>query len=281
MWLPIAWIRCVLPRPDAAVDEQRVVRRRVVGDLQARGAGELVRLAGDERREGERRVEARRLGAARRQRRRRAPCRDGGLGGAGTDAASARASAGSARAWIGGARLRRPSAIANSIGDRVARRPPQRARRCGAPKRSFTHCSTKRFGASSRQPVAVAARRRAAGSRCRTAAGVSSRSERVEAAVQASGSSATCDAWIQGLVVARLAGVGQRAGRTASAAGELVDARSARRRYAHCSRAAGAVIHSRCAAAAHGAGEVAHGAAVARVTARIAPRLRAAAAAPH
>ena len=37
-----------LAEPDAAVDEQRVVGGRVLGDLHAGGARELVRLAGDE-----------------------------------------------------------------------------------------------------------------------------------------------------------------------------------------------------------------------------------------
>ena len=58
IWLPIAWIRCVLPRPDAAVDEQRVVgSARVLGDLHRRGARELVGLAGHERVERESRIE--------------------------------------------------------------------------------------------------------------------------------------------------------------------------------------------------------------------------------
>jgi hypothetical protein len=54
-----------LAEADAAVDEQRIVGRRVVGDLQPRGAGELVGLAGDERREREVRVEAGRVDAPR------------------------------------------------------------------------------------------------------------------------------------------------------------------------------------------------------------------------
>ena len=54
-----------LAEPDAAVDEQRVVRRRMVGDLHSGRARELVGLAGDERGERERRVEAGRLVRAR------------------------------------------------------------------------------------------------------------------------------------------------------------------------------------------------------------------------
>ena len=55
-----------LAEAHAAVDEERVVRRRMVGDLQAGGAGELVRLAGHERAERERAVQAAGLDAARR-----------------------------------------------------------------------------------------------------------------------------------------------------------------------------------------------------------------------
>ena len=50
-----------LAEAHAAVDEQRVVRRRMLGDLHAGGARELVGLAGDEGAERERRIEAARL----------------------------------------------------------------------------------------------------------------------------------------------------------------------------------------------------------------------------
>jgi hypothetical protein len=50
-----------LAQTDTAIDEERVVRRGVLGHLQSRPPGELVRLARDERREGEAGVEARLL----------------------------------------------------------------------------------------------------------------------------------------------------------------------------------------------------------------------------
>ena len=62
-----------LAEPDAAVDEERVVGSRVLGDLQPGRAGKLVRLAGDERRERKARVEARLLVPAGKRRRRRHP----------------------------------------------------------------------------------------------------------------------------------------------------------------------------------------------------------------
>jgi hypothetical protein len=55
-----------LPEPDAAINEQGVVRSRIVGDLHARRARELVGLAGDESGEGERRIDAGLLAASRR-----------------------------------------------------------------------------------------------------------------------------------------------------------------------------------------------------------------------
>src|SRR6185312_5314649 len=57
-----------LAEPDAAVDEQRVVRGRIVGDLHARGACQLVGLARDESRERERGIDAGLLAAAGRRR---------------------------------------------------------------------------------------------------------------------------------------------------------------------------------------------------------------------
>ena len=47
-----------LAQPHAAVDEQRVVGGRMVGDLHAGGAGELVGLAGNEGCEAETGIEA-------------------------------------------------------------------------------------------------------------------------------------------------------------------------------------------------------------------------------
>ena len=54
-----------LAQPHASIDEERVVRRRVLGDLDARGTSELIGLAGHERVERERAVEARGLDPAR------------------------------------------------------------------------------------------------------------------------------------------------------------------------------------------------------------------------
>ena len=57
-WLPMACIRWVLPRPDAAVQEERVVGvARALRDRQARRVGEAVGRADDEVREGVARVE--------------------------------------------------------------------------------------------------------------------------------------------------------------------------------------------------------------------------------
>ncbi len=57
-----------LAEAHAAIDEERVVRRRVLGNLQSGGAGQLVCLAGDERRERESRIEACLLVAPRQRR---------------------------------------------------------------------------------------------------------------------------------------------------------------------------------------------------------------------
>ena len=48
-----------LAQPNAAINEQRVVRRRMFGDLQARRASELIGLAGDESGKGKSGIEAR------------------------------------------------------------------------------------------------------------------------------------------------------------------------------------------------------------------------------
>ena len=66
-YCPTACMRCVLPEPHAAVDEQRVVRtRRRLGDRAARGVRELIRGADDERVEGVAGVQPGRPGPGRR-----------------------------------------------------------------------------------------------------------------------------------------------------------------------------------------------------------------------
>ena len=135
-----------LAEADAAVDEQRVVGGRMVGDLHAGGAGELVGLAGDEGRERERRVEARLVVPAQRHRRR------GHVDGASAGGAGA--------ALAGGASRRAPSASAS--GARAAASATASVTGPARPsasvassqmrpaKRSLTHCSTKRLGATTR-----------------------------------------------------------------------------------------------------------------------------------
>ena len=136
-----------LAQPHAAVDEQRVVGRRMLGDLQRGGAGELVRLAGDEAVERQRRVEARCLRSLR------------GTDGRCRHTTTAAAAATDSRAvGSGGRRVSPGGAMTNS----TPRSLPVASRSIVeilGPKRSFTHCRTKRFGATSRTPSAVGSQR--------------------------------------------------------------------------------------------------------------------------
>ena len=179
-----------LAQAHAAVDEQRVVRRRVLGDLEAGGARELVRLAGHERLERERAVEARRLDAARRW---PTAARAGSAGaarrGAGAPLTRRQPAPASGRRRRRHRRRRSPTAALRRARTRspAARRPASRASAAmRLPKRSLTHWSTKRLGARSLRlpsPGSTASGRIQVANCC----GVSSRSKADRHAVHAAG----------------------------------------------------------------------------------------------
>ena len=143
-----------LAQSDAAVHEQRVVGCRVVGHLQAGGPGQLVGLAGHERREIEARIEAGGVEFPGRSRRlrghpagrgevqpRRAIHRGGRWGGRGRD----RRRPGPFRAGFWAAAAASTTANSMVTGAPVASRARASMRLLN---RSRTHCRTKRLGAT-------------------------------------------------------------------------------------------------------------------------------------